>query len=126
MSSRIQEDHTSRKVSLEAIRRGGCALVWLGKKEESEEPIALKQFAKGNGYKSRADIESCQAEIEIGQLLFNGKGVPVDDGRMFPGVNNIARFIDSSQDSKDLWLMYEVGGQSLTKLLFDVKGLSTF
>ena len=105
-------------------RRGGCALVWLGHKASSKEAVALKQFAKGNGFKSRADIESCQAELEIGQLLFGGQGAAVDDPHVYPGISSIARFLDCVQDPKDLWLVYEVGGMSLTKLLFDVKGSS--
>jgi hypothetical protein len=101
-------------------------LVWLGHKADTGEAVAMKQFAKNNGFKSRADIESCQAEIEMGELLFSGKGVPIDDPRIFPGVGSIARFLDCIHDPKDLWLVYEVGGLSLTKLLFEVKGPCLF
>jgi serine/threonine protein kinase len=40
----------------------------------------------------------------------------------FPGIKSISKLLDEIEDSKDYWLVYEVGAQSLGKQLFDVKG----
>lgn len=37
-------------------------------------------------------------------------------------MRNIAKLIDDIEENKDYWLVYEVGSQSLSKHLFDVKG----
>ena len=39
-----------------------------------------------------------------------------------PGAQRISRLLQVLEDSKDVWLCYEVGQQPLSKLLFDVKG----
>ena len=44
------------------------------------------------------------------------------DPSKFPGIRSIAKLIDDIEDQKDYWLVYEVGSQSLSKHLFDVKG----
>lgn len=62
-------------------------------------------------------------EIKIGEMLFKGKGEPNDDAKVYPGINSIAGYIGYIDDVKDLWIIYEVGGMSLTKLLFNVKGM---
>ncbi len=88
----------------------------------TEAKAAVKQFAKGNDFKNKADVESCQAEIEIGNMLFGTKGAPRDSEGEYPGVHSVAAYLDLIEDAKDIWLIYELGGASLSKLLFDVKG----
>lgn len=44
------------------------------------------------------------------------------DPNEFPGIKHIARLLDTVEDNKDIWLVYEVGSYSLSKHLFDVKG----
>lgn len=41
---------------------------------------------------------------------------------MLPGVRHIAKFVKKIEDRHDLWLVYELGGQSLSKALFEIKG----
>lgn len=41
---------------------------------------------------------------------------------MLIGIGNVIRFIDFKQTSQDTWLVFELGGSSLTKLLFEIKG----
>lgn len=41
---------------------------------------------------------------------------------MYPGIKFIAKLLDEIDDSKDFWLVYEVGSSSLNKHLFEVKG----
>ena len=40
----------------------------------------------------------------------------------FPGIESIAKLLGIIEDSKDFWLVYEVGSAPLSKYLFDVKG----
>ena len=101
--------------------RGGCAIVWLGKKKGTECQAAIKQFAKGSSFKSKADVESCQVEIEIGNMLFK-KETGKEEEEKYPGIKNVAAYLDYIDDLKDVWVVYELGGSSLTKLLFEVKG----
>lgn len=69
--------------------------------------------------------ESAKTEIEVGRQLFmngpkyNGYAL---DGNKFPGIKMIAKLLDVVEDTKDFWLVYEVGSLPLTKLLFEVKG----
>jgi predicted restriction endonuclease len=37
-------------------------------------------------------------------------------------MQHIARLLTTVEDSKDAWLVYEVGSSPLSKYLFDVKG----
>ena len=39
-----------------------------------------------------------------------------------PGHNSISHLVDKIDEKKDIWLVYEVGGVSLTDALFKVKG----
>ena len=56
--------------------------------------------------------------MEIAEKIFNSN---VDE-KMYPGINNIAALLDENDEKQDYWLTYELGGISLTKTLFDVKG----
>jgi len=111
------------KIKTVSVDRGGCALVWLAKKAGTEEKTAVKQFAKGNGFKCKADVESCRVEVAIGNLLFHAKETDAAENEKYPGLKNIAAYVNYINDTKDVWVIYEVGGSSLTKLLFDVKGM---
>ena len=44
------------------------------------------------------------------------------DPHQYPGMKQIAKLIDDIDETKDYWLVYEVGSHSLSKHLFDVKG----
>ena len=56
--------------------------------------------------------------MEIAEKIFNSN---VDE-KMYPGINNIAALLDENDEKQEYWLTYELGGISLTKTLFDVKG----
>ena len=102
------------KVSL--LGRGGCALVWLGLKNNNK--VAIKQFVKCNSLKSKADIDSCKVELAIGKLLSNN----TTDSEKYPGIKNVITYLDIMEDTRDMWVVYKLGGASLTKELFEVKG----
>lgn len=94
--------------------RGGCAVAWLARDVETNSKVAIKQFSKAGVRK--AEIESCRVEALIGSMLFKDKSA--DSERL----ENIARYFRCISDPKDLWLVHEVGGLSLSKHLFDIKG----
>eukprot|EP00826_Nyctotherus_ovalis_P047121 TRINITY_DN5379_c0_g1_i12.p1 TRINITY_DN5379_c0_g1~~TRINITY_DN5379_c0_g1_i12.p1 ORF type:complete len:530 (-),score=129.83 TRINITY_DN5379_c0_g1_i12:621-2210(-) len=104
---------------LSLLGKGGCAVVWLALKNSVK--VAVKQFAKNNGLKSKADIDSCRVEVSIGKLLFS-EGAARDDIVMYPGAESVVGYLDIIEDVKDVWVVYELGGPSLTKQLFEVKG----
>ena len=51
--------------------------------------------------------------------MHNGYSI---DPAQFPGILKIAKLHAVLDEPKDIWLSYEVGGHSLSSLLFDVKG----
>ncbi len=105
------------------LGKGGCAVVWLGKDVATNEKAAIKQFSKMSGNtNNKAELESCKVEILVGEMLFGGSEITTEAIQKQPGKENIAKYITYVNDVKDIWIIHEVGGTSLTKLLFDVKG----
>lgn len=69
---------------------------------------------------------TAKIEIAMGKLLFSENnsahsGYSIDPDE-FPGILKIARLYAVLDETKDIWLAYQVGGKSLTDLLFEVKG----
>lgn len=95
---------------IKILGRGGCALVWMGEDTESGKKIAIKQISKISGPNT---IESCKREIHFGVLM---------NDINHPALQSIIHFIDSKIDKSDMWAFYEIGGMSLSKSLFQVKG----
>ena len=97
-------------------------MVWLGRNRSSNEVVALKQFPKARC----SQDPTAKMEVKFGRILFpkmpNGKVGYALDPEQYPGIKHIAKLIDEIEDSKDYWLVYEVGSQSLGKHLFEVKG----
>ena len=107
---------------MKLLGKGGCALVWLGKSKGSEELVAMKQFPKSADSKSVSDIETSKTERIINKTLFNDDGTPRSEIEEHPGVKYISALVDSKENNFDMWLVYQLGGQSLTRNLYDVKG----
>jgi len=61
----------------------------------------------------------------MGRLLFSENsmhnGFSINPAE-FPGILKIAKLYSVIEESKDVWLAYQVGGKCLTSHLFDVKG----
>ena len=100
--------HGYKKIKI--LGRGGCALVWLGEDCLTGKKLAIKQVSRLSGSNA---IDSCKREINFGSLLSQ-----MSD----PAVDSIINFIDSKSDKNDIWALFEVGGASLSKSLFQVKG----
>ena len=97
------------------MSRGGCAVVWLAEDEETKQRVAIKQSVKAGA--SKTELENYKAEIIANSILFSSTTTEgIDD------VGNIARYISFFNSPRDIWLIHEVGGQSLTRHLFDIQG----
>jgi serine/threonine protein kinase len=92
---------------MKLLGKGGCGIVWLGRDTVGIR-YAIKQFSKSGV--ARTTIESCQREIRIGKEIKKWEN------------ENIVSYQFNVQDSKDWWVVYDVGGESLSKLLFEMKG----
>ena len=95
---------------IKILGRGGCALVWLAEDSLTGKKIAIKQVSRLSGSNA---VDSCKREIHFGTLL---NEIP------HPALDSIARLLGSKSDKSDMWAIYEVGGLSLSKALFHVKG----
>lgn len=98
-----------RKIRL--LGKGGCAVVWLGQQEDTGRFVAMKQVSKANTMMSRTAVDSCKREIHIGTLLSEEYCV-----------DHIAKLLDTRTDRSDVWAIFEAGGESLSKAIFDMKG----
>lgn len=87
-------------------------MVWLAEHIETGKRVAIKQFPK------KLDTSSGKVEALILQRIFETQIDPAQ----FPGIKYIAELLDINEDKHDLWLTYELGGMTLTKNLFEVKG----
>lgn len=103
-----------RTVSLTLCKlfRGGVAVVWLGLRDG--QTYAMKQFPK-NGTGANKFDPSAYVELQMAQLIRQYSTREEQD--------SICMMIESVDDKKDLWLIYElVEGRTMNELLFDVKG----
>ena len=113
------------KISL--LGKGGCAVVWLAREIHSGKKVALKQFPKPKNQQPNSGTldPTAKIEIEMGKLLFSENsvhnGYSINPAE-FPGILKIAKLYTVIEESKDVWLAYQVGGKCLTNHLFDVKG----
>ena len=92
------------------LGRGGCALVWLGEELETGKRLAIKQISRLSGSNA---IESCKREVHFGTMLKEFSSQACD---------SIIKLVDSRFDKQDSWAFFEVGGGSLSKALFQVRG----
>eukprot|EP00345_Euplotes_harpa_P011296 CAMPEP_0168348940 /NCGR_PEP_ID=MMETSP0213-20121227/20080_1 /TAXON_ID=151035 /ORGANISM="Euplotes harpa, Strain FSP1.4" /LENGTH=289 /DNA_ID=CAMNT_0008358707 /DNA_START=40 /DNA_END=905 /DNA_ORIENTATION=+ len=99
-------------IKLDILGRGGCALVWLAKQTATKQIVALKQFPKNQG-----SIGSAKVEEDIFKQLGSNQLNADHEGN-----KSISHLLSTIDDKKDVWLVYEVGGDSLSKALFNIKG----
>ncbi|CAE8619170.1 unnamed protein product [Polarella glacialis] len=104
------------------LGRGACAVVWLAVPAGSQTPVAIKQVAKGNTGKKRADTEAARKEVFFGQYFFKSGGEPNISPAQYPGISHIAKLLDHIETKRDIWLVMEFGGLSLTKSFYEIKG----
>jgi serine/threonine protein kinase len=84
--------------------------------------VAIKQVAKGTTGKKRSDTEAARKEIFFGSYLFGPGGEPKLAPARYPGIQHIAKLLDHAETKRDIWLVMEYGGTSLTKVAYEIKG----
>jgi len=104
------------------LGRGACAVVWLAAPTGQKNLVAIKQVAKGSNGKKKSDTEAARKEIFFGSYLFHTGGEPKLSPSRHPGIRHIARLLDYAETKRDIWLVMEYGGTSLTKMAYDIKG----
>lgn len=86
--------------------------MWLGKRDG--QTFAMKQFPKNGTGVNKFD-PSAYVELQMAQLI--GQYSTREEQE------SVCMMIESVEDKKDLWLIYEVvEGRTMNELLFDVKG----
>ena len=80
------------------------AIVWRGFSKENEKEVALKQFSK----KSTFNADCIESEIEIMKFI--------DSHRQTTG------FLDFEETKFDFWMVFELGGKSLSVRNFQLNG----
>eukprot|EP00929_Paragymnodinium_shiwhaense_P007733 TRINITY_DN111646_c0_g1_i1.p1 TRINITY_DN111646_c0_g1~~TRINITY_DN111646_c0_g1_i1.p1 ORF type:complete len:427 (-),score=89.63 TRINITY_DN111646_c0_g1_i1:130-1410(-) len=104
------------------LGRGACGAVWLATSPRHNGAVAVKQVVKGGTGKHRSDEKAANNEIAVGELLFHPGGGSKLSPQLYPGMRHITRLLDVSETKQDLWLIMELGGSTLTKMLFEIKG----
>lgn len=93
---------------MKILGKGGCGVVFLCKNLKTDKEYALKQICKRN--KSESTLLDLKKEVEINFELTSEKQ------------NYLLKLIDFIEDSYDMWLVFDKGGNSLGNLLFKIKG----
>jgi serine/threonine protein kinase len=111
------------------LGRGACAVVWLaapsgggGASAPGGGVVAIKQVAKGTTGKKRSDTEAARKEVFFGSYFFGPGGEPKLAPARHPGIHHIAKLLDHAETKRDIWLVMEYGGTSLTKMVYEIKG----
>lgn len=61
-------------------------------------------------------------EILFGSYFFHAGGEPKVSPKKCPGIAHIAKLLDHQETKRDIWLVMEFGGTSLTKMAYEIKG----
>lgn len=104
------------------LGRGACAVVWLAVPSGSRTPVAIKQVAKGTTGKKKSDTDAARKEILFGSYFFEAGGEPKVSPKQNPGIAHIAKLLDYVETKRDIWMVMEFGGTSLTKMAYEIKG----
>jgi len=106
------------------LGRGACAVVWLAVPTGGQQgrAVAIKQVAKGAGVKKRSDCDAARKEIFFGSYLFHTGGEPKLSPTRHPGIQHVAKLLEYCETKRDIWLVMEYGGTSLTKSAYEIKG----
>lgn len=67
-------------------------------------------------------LKTAREELKINQEFFQINGEPWDAYKQHPGIDSICKLLDSFEDNKDFWLVFELCGKPLSKLLYSTKG----
>lgn len=105
---------------IEVLGKGGCAVVWLMQEVKTGNLVAVKQFPKCK--QNETNFKSGMQELQLNRKFFQPDGTPHYLMQGHPGLVSLCRMFAAVDDAKDLWLVFELCGQPLSKILFKTKG----
>ena len=101
---------------LKLLGRGGQALVWLARRVSDLKLFAIKQIVL-NGFISE---KVALKEVELsGEIFTNEQST---DPLIGIGKNSLVRVFDYKATQKDVFLVIELAGSCLSKLVYSMKG----
>lgn len=101
---------------IKLLGKGGQGLVWLAKRKDDNELVAVKQIAIGGFFNEK----TARKEIEINDLIF--KQEEGGDNLASMGKSCLIQVIDYSHTGKDLFMVLELAGLCLSKHVYSMKG----
>lgn len=108
-----------KKIKL--LGKGGQAVVWLAECVSTGRKFAIKQLA----FSPMFNQQQSRREIEINQIIFS-KDNPsnyTEDGELSDmGKQFLIQIVDQCLTPKDLFLILQIGGSSLSRLIYTFKG----
>ena len=116
VNSRCPKGYTKQEI----LGKGGCAVVWLCQDIENDRKVAIKQFPKSKS--NEHNYNSAIEELKINKCFYQINGEPYDVFKGHPGLDNICKLLNTVETKQDLWLVFELCGKPLSKLLYNTKG----
>ena len=101
---------------IKLIGKGGQAMVWLARRKIDSALFAVKQIVIG-GFVSE---KTAKKEIDFNEVLFGED--QESDSLVNIGKRSIIRIVEHSSTPKDLFMVLELCGAPLSKLVYSMKG----
>ncbi|KAL4467046.1 hypothetical protein ABPG74_010643 [Tetrahymena malaccensis] len=101
---------------IEILGKGGFSVVWLCQSTKTQQQVAVKQIVNKNNQ------ESIQRELKLLQNFYNDNGQPKAQYQNDQRLKNLIGLVEIIKDSKDTWIIFELGGATSSKLFYSLKG----
>ncbi|EAR97050.2 Serine/Threonine kinase domain protein (macronuclear) [Tetrahymena thermophila SB210] len=101
---------------IEILGKGGFSVVWLCKSSKTQQKVAVKQIVNKNNQ------ESIQRELKLLQNFYNDDGQPKAQYQNDQRLKNLIGLVEVIKDSKDTWIIFELGGSTSAKLFYGLNG----
>ncbi|KAL4510233.1 hypothetical protein ABPG72_010426 [Tetrahymena utriculariae] len=101
---------------IEILGKGGFSVVWLCINAKTQKKVAVKQIVNKNNQ------ESIQRELKLLQNFYNDNGQPKAQYQNDLRLKNLIGLVEIIKDSKDTWIIFELGGATSAKLFYSLNG----
>jgi len=99
------------------LGRGGQALVWLGRRVADQKLFAVKQIALSPFVNEKAAMK----EVELSEKIFEDDQEDLEQ-LVGIGKKSIVKVVECRSSHKDVFLVLDLGGPCLSKLVYSMKG----
>jgi len=82
--------------------------------------VAIKQFPKNKD--NEHNFKTAYSEIALYNTFFDSSGQLKEAYQGHPGIHSLCLLLDHIEDKNDLWLVYQLCGKPLNKMLYSTKG----